>query len=86
MSGYWLYILYSDIGDRYYVGSSANPEERLLHHNTIERGFTSRYRPWKLVFKKEFPTKVEALAAEKKVKRWKSKKMIERVVKGLTII
>ena len=27
-----------------------NAEERLDFHKTIEKGFTSRYRPWEIVF------------------------------------
>ena len=77
-----MYILYSVSGDIYYTGTSNNPEERVKHHITTEKGFTSRYRPWSLVFKKEYPTKPEAQAAERKVKAWKSRKMIEGIISG----
>ncbi len=79
---YYVYILYSESGDRYYRGMSQNPENRLEYHNTKETGFTSRYRPWKLVWKKGYETKKEALAAEQKLKRWKSRTMTERVISG----
>lgn len=61
---------------------SENPERRLEYHNTIERGFTSRYRPWEIVFTKEFSDKISAKAAEDKIKNWKSKKMIELLIAG----
>ncbi len=51
---YFIYILYSESGDRYYKGMSQNPERRLDYHNTKERGYTSRYRPWKLVYQRDF--------------------------------
>jgi predicted GIY-YIG superfamily endonuclease len=79
---YFIYILYSNSADKYYTGSSDDPERRLLFHNTIEKGFTSRYRPWQLIFKKEFPNKKQAQQAERKIKRWKSKLMIKRLVIG----
>ncbi|MBK7378663.1 MAG: GIY-YIG nuclease family protein [Ignavibacteriales bacterium] len=41
-----------------------------------------RYRPWKIVFTKMCPSKKEALAAEKKIKSWKSSKMISKVACG----
>ena len=82
MGGYWVYILYSDSGDVYYKGSSVDPEVRLIHHNTTEKGYTSRYRPWRLVFKKEYATKAEAQAAERKLKGMKSRSTIERIIKG----
>ena len=79
---FFLYILKSESANRFYVGSSEDPKRRLSYHNSIEKGFTARYRPWALVYTKEFETKHEALAAERKVKAWKSAKMIERLVSG----
>lgn len=61
---------------------SENPERRLEYHNTIEKGFTSRYRPWELVFTKEYLDKISAKAAEDKIKKWKSKKMITLLIEG----
>jgi putative endonuclease len=79
---HYLYILKSGTADRYYVGNSLSPHRRLEYHNTFEKGFTSRYRPWKIVFTKEFPSKAEAHAAETKIKGWKSRRMIERLIAG----
>ena len=79
---YYVYILYSKSGDRYYIGMSQNPEVRLRYHNNRETGFTSRYRPWTLIWKKAYESKQEALAAEQKLKRWKSRTMTERVIRG----
>ena len=42
---YFLYILRSQAHNRYYTGSSQNPDNRLTYHNSTETGFTSRYRP-----------------------------------------
>ncbi len=79
---YFLYILKSQTTDKHYIGISQNPERRLQYHNTLEKGFTSRYRPWKIVFKKEFESKQEAMVMERKLKNWKSKTMIERIITG----
>lgn len=83
---YYLYILKSKSADKYYTGISANTYTRLEYHNTLEKGFTSRYRPWEIVFTKEFNSKEEAAPAEKKIKTWKSKSMIEKVLKKEIII
>ena len=64
--GYYLYILKSETIDKYYTGVSTNPESRLAYHNTKEKGFTSKYRPWEIVFKQEFESKELALVAERK--------------------
>ena len=79
---YYLYILKSLKSDKYYTGISNNPERRLEFHNTVEKGFTSRYRPWKIVFTKVYLDKLSASKAEKKIKSWKSRKMIELVING----
>jgi predicted GIY-YIG superfamily endonuclease len=78
----FLYILFSESADRYYVGVSSDPHRRLEFHNTKERGFTARYRPWKLVFIKEYTSRSEAQGAEKKIKNWKSQKMIIQLING----
>ncbi|MBK6914942.1 MAG: GIY-YIG nuclease family protein [Ignavibacteriales bacterium] len=55
---YFLYILKSFSTDKFYVGISANPELLLSYHNSFEKGFTSRYRPWKIIFNKSPYAKV----------------------------
>ena len=77
---YFLYILKSKSIGKFYTGTSENPMHRLEYHNTIEKGFTSRYRPWEIVFTQKFNFKKDALAAERKIKSWKSKKMIEKLI------
>ena len=79
---YFLYILKSQSAEKYYTGISANPELRLSYHNTFEKGFTSRYRPWEIVFTKEFESKEIAHQVELKIKSWKSKTMIEKIISG----
>ena len=79
---YFLYILKSKTADKFYIGISQNPEIRLKYHNTFEKGFTSRYCPWEIVFTKKFSDKSLAAKAEKKVKSWKSKKMINLLIKN----
>ncbi len=79
---YFLYILKSKSIDKFYVGISQNPERRLEYHNSFEKGFTSRYRPWEIVFTLMFPSKEDAAKMEKKIKSWKSSKMIKRVIEG----
>jgi putative endonuclease len=70
---HYVYILKSVSSDKYYIGSSRNPYRRLSYHNTFEKGFTSRYRPWKIVFSKESISREEAMRIERKIKFWKAK-------------
>ena len=80
--GHFVYILQSEENGRYYIGESSDPERRLEHNNSTSTGFTARYRPWRLVFRQEFPTKEEAVEAEQLIKSWKSRKMTRYVVDG----
>ena len=77
---YFVYILHSNNGDHYYVGQSDNPQRRLLYHNSVEKGYTARYRPWELVYVKEFASRREAREVEGKIKRWKNKGKIVRLI------
>ena len=44
---YFVYILYSNEYNKYYVGYSSNPLRRLEEHNKgVFNTFTSKYRPW----------------------------------------
>ena len=77
---YLTYILYSQIRDRYYIGCTVDLEARLSKHNTNHRGFTGHTGDWKIVYKEQFPSKREALVKEKKIKPWKSRRMIEALI------
>ncbi|MEE9431923.1 MAG: GIY-YIG nuclease family protein [Melioribacteraceae bacterium] len=70
---YFLYILQSENSQKYYIGISQNLELRLTYHNSTEKGFTARYRPWKIVFTKKYNFKKEALISEKKPRNGKVK-------------
>ena len=75
------YILYSAILDKYYIGhTTMTVEERLTKHLSDHDGYTSKAKDWAIVFTREFPDKKEAGAFERKIKGWKSRKMIENLI------
>jgi putative endonuclease len=80
---YWLYILYSERVDRYYVGISRNVAQRLHYHNTAPKGWTIRGRPWRLMYSRKFADRITAQRSERFLKAQKSREVIERVVDGL---
>jgi putative endonuclease len=47
---YYVYVLWSPLAERFYIGISEDPQARLEQHNQSGRGWTSRYAPWRLVF------------------------------------
>jgi len=80
MKGY-LYILKSEKTGKYYVGSSDNPERRLETQHNI--GFVRSTRsgiPWKLVFKQEYIDLQTARKVEYKIKKLKSRIIIEKII------
>jgi putative endonuclease len=79
---YHTYILYSKISDRYYIGSTGELSERLVKHNARHKGFTGQANDWVIVHSEPFSTKSEALKREKEIKGWKSRAMIERLIKS----
>ena len=79
---YWFYILYSSSLDKYYLGSTENLEGRLRRHLSHHGGFTGKADDWQLVYYESFPSKQQALARERQIKRWKSRRMIEKLVRG----
>ena len=75
------YILYSPALDKYYVGhTSDSMEERLRRHLSEHNGHTSKTKDWEVVFIQEFEEKKDAHALERKIKGWKSRKMIEKLL------
>jgi putative endonuclease len=82
MDSFFLYILYSESINKYYIGISHDPEKRLQYHNSAKKGWTIRGRPWICVFKKEFISKEEAAFWEKKIKAIKRKDIIELIITG----
>ena len=80
--GYSVYILRSLPSQKYYVGSTGNMVQRMLFHNELGDGFTSKYRPWEIVYVRECESKVVAQQLERKIKSWKSRVMIGRLLNG----
>ena len=66
--------------NKYYVGSSENPEKRLAEHNYGKANFTSKGVPWKLMFTELSGSKQEAQKRERYIKRMKSRKYIEQLI------
>jgi putative endonuclease len=80
--GYYVYILQSEKDSSYYIGSTPDVNWRLVRHNLGWSRSTKRKIPWKVVYTECYATKHEALVREKEIKRKKSKKYIERLIRG----
>ena len=78
---YFLYILFSENLNRYYVGHTSNIYARIKKHNSNHKGFTGKTNDWILVYSESFETKTQAYARERQVKKWKSRKKIVELTK-----
>ncbi len=73
---HYVYILYSQQLNRFYVGESAAPSQRLEHHRAGHQRYTRRASDWIQVFLKAVDTRDEALMIEQSLKKAKSRKTI----------
>jgi putative endonuclease len=55
------YILYSEKFDRFYIGQTNDLIKRILRHNNGYVHSTKAFKPWKIVYFKEFETRVDSL-------------------------
>ena len=74
--------MYSKIKDSYYVGCTFDIKQRLIRHNQNNSGFTGKVSDWIVMYTEEFISKEIALAREKQIKSWKSRKAIENLING----
>ncbi len=77
---WYIYIIYSEKINRYYVGIIENLDWRLERHNKGWGKYTKRGIPWKIVYSENYETKSEALKREKEIKNKKSRKYIEYLI------
>lgn len=74
-----VYILLLSNG-QYYVGSTDNIERRVLEHNNGKTTSTRHKRPVKLVFTQKFDILSEARKVEYRIKKQKSRIIIEKII------
>ena len=78
---YHLYILHSATLDKYYVGYTGDVlVERVRRHNSNHKGFTGGIGDWELMYSESFEEKSLAASRELEIKKWKSRKMIQKLI------
>ena len=81
----YVYILQSNQNGRYYIGSTNNIKRRLREHNPGKTESLKHLLPLRLVFMQEFIKLEEARKIEKRLKRLKSRVIIERIIRDKII-
>ncbi len=78
---FYVYILKSEIRDRYYIGYTSDVAERVRKHNAGSTTSTRPHKPWKVVYVEECADKKSAWLRERQIKQYKSgeafKKLLE---------
>jgi putative endonuclease len=79
-----VYILYSRVFQKTYVGFTSNLPARFKSHNKLgTKGWTIRFRPWEIIHIEKFATKKEAMEKEKWFKSGTGREFIlHHILKG----
>ena len=64
---FYVYVLINKDG-KVYISQTSDINRRIEEHNFTGNGYTSKYRPWKLVCKKEFLKRKDAMKEERRLK------------------
>ncbi|MFD0798818.1 GIY-YIG nuclease family protein [Maribacter chungangensis] len=85
---HYLYILYSEKIDKYYIGESPDIVNRLEQHNShyFEKAFTKAADDWEIIVSEKLNNKGDAVYLEKFIKRMKSKTFIQKIIKDNDIL
>ncbi|HKR88335.1 MAG TPA: GIY-YIG nuclease family protein [Phenylobacterium sp.] len=77
---FYVYILASQRNGTLYTGVTNNLSRRVYEHREgLIQGFTADYGVKMLVWYEAFPTALEAIAAEKRIKRWRRQWKLELI-------
>ena len=80
---YFVYALYSEKFEKFYIGYSENPDKRLQSHNDImNNGWTKKFQPWKIIFTEQCNSKSEALIREKQLKTSRGRNFIHSLIQS----
>jgi putative endonuclease len=79
---YFVYIIYSQSLDRYYIGYTSDAiETRLRKHNANHKGFTGKDADWIIKYTETYFSKHDAMKRESQIKSWKSRIKIEQLIR-----
>jgi putative endonuclease len=84
MAEFVVYILYSEKFNKNYTGFTSNLIERFKSHNHLgTKGYTLKFRPWKVIHVEFFNSKSEAMQREKYLKTGMEREFIKNLIHSL---
>jgi len=82
---YKVYILFSDLHKKTYVGFSEDSERRLQEHNSGKVASTEKYKPWRIVYEEEIDNYSQARRRELYYKSGAGRRKIKSIFDELKI-
>ena len=79
---FFVYILQSMKDFSFYIGLCEDLDKRMSKHSDGFSRYTSSKRPWRLVYFEMFESRTEALKRETQIKKMKSRRFIEELVRN----
>ena len=79
---YFVYVLQSERDGSYYVGHTADLEERIQRHNEGRSLYTKGRVPWELLYQEKFGLRSDASKREREIKGKKDRAYIEQLVRA----
>ncbi|WJS96123.1 GIY-YIG nuclease family protein [Flavobacterium johnsoniae] len=85
---HYLYILYSNSSQKFYIGETKNIDERVFKHQNhfYSNSFTKIADDWEVVLTFSCSTKDDALYLESFIKRMKSKIFNNKIIANPSIL
>ncbi len=84
MEEFVVYILYSERFNKNYTGFTSNLIERFKSHNDLgTKGYTLKFRPWKVIHVEFFTSKSDAMKREKYLKTGAGREFIKDLISKL---
>ncbi len=77
-----VYILYSPLVDRYFVGSTPKLDKSLKRHNSGKNKHTKTGIPWNLVYQEVFDDREMAHEKERRIKASESREELVQHIRG----
>ncbi len=79
---FYVYILFSEKLNRFYVGTTDDPDRRLVEHNsgTFDDAFTRKGIPWSLFLIIDGLESNQAYKIEQHIKKMKSRKYFQNLL------
>jgi len=79
---YYVYIIYSSVLHKKYIGRTDDLKLRLAKHNSGATQFTRAGKPWRLLYYESFVNKNDAIAEELFLKSGKGRERLKFFLKN----